>query len=495
MIFWLLVALNLGLLFSLFIFNRLIDEKLEKYSKVLENLKAQRQSKYTGNSQPQDIEKLKEKIMQIAQKRIAEKFKEVQLSLKNKIFKLNTVLLAIKDISSSLNFSDILKKVENLFTKTFKLKDGAVFFINEDKKTCVCIKKWGLAPWVEQEKFNIKDSPLVDYLLNKAEGLLLPQDMRSNPAFTPFLKKGDLAADLAIPLQSFDEKIGFILVKNVKEIPKEEAVILYTLGNVIGLIIENAKQFTTTLEELTHVKELSKKEMEEKKKLKDLFSKYVSPQVVNELIKNPNAAGLGGAKRKIAVFFSDIRGFTSMSEKMDPVDIVEALNKYFSAMTEIIFEYKGTLDKYIGDAIMALFGAPLELEGETFLAIASGLKMQEKLKEINEELENNALPTIKMGIGITYGEVVVGNIGSYMRMDYTAIGDTVNLSSRLCGKAAPGEILVDKDTFSRVSELFEAEELDEIKVKGKEKPIKVYKIKDFTLTGKLKLQEVLENAQ
>ena len=208
------------------------------------------------------------------------------------------------------------------------------------------------------------------------------------------------------------------------------------------------------------------------------FSTYVPPQLVNEILKDPESLKLGGQKRVITVLFSDIRGFTSIAEKLAPEELVAQLNDYLTPMTKVIFNEQGTLDKYIGDAIMAIFNAPLDLVDHPRRACAAALSMLGRLPALNAVWENRGLPTINIGIGLNTGEAVVGNMGADLRFDYTAIGDTVNLSSRLEGmnKVYGTGIIVSISTFSEVEGEFVFRELDLVRVKGKQRPVAIYEL-------------------
>jgi len=220
--------------------------------------------------------------------------------------------------------------------------------------------------------------------------------------------------------------------------------------------------------------------------LKGAFSSYVSPDVVDEIIKNPDKLQLGGDRRKITLLFSDIRGFTTLSEKTDPEKLVTLLNEYLSPMTEIVMKNKGTLDKFIGDAVMAIYGAPVKQDGQALHACISAVEMIEKLRQINIEWTKNNLPNIDIGIGINTGEAVVGNMGANIRFDYTAIGDTVNLAARLEGqtKFYGVNIIISESTKLELEQMpevssvysFRFRELDLIRVKGKIKPIAIFQL-------------------
>ncbi|MGI9137605.1 MAG: adenylate/guanylate cyclase domain-containing protein [Sediminibacterium sp.] len=213
-------------------------------------------------------------------------------------------------------------------------------------------------------------------------------------------------------------------------------------------------------------------------KLKSTFKKYVSKQIVDQLLENEDMLNLGGQEQEATILFSDIRGFTSMSETMAPNEVVETLNDYFNLMIEIIFKYNGTLDKIIGDALMVIYGAPNATEQDTENAVLTAIEMQEKLIQFNQDRIINLKQPIKIGIGINRGKVISGNIGSKQQMNFTVIGDSVNLASRLCSVAAADEIIVSEAVWKKVKHLksFKSKKLNPVKVKGKIKPIEIKEI-------------------
>ncbi len=213
-------------------------------------------------------------------------------------------------------------------------------------------------------------------------------------------------------------------------------------------------------------------------KVKNTFKRYVSKQVVDELLDNEDKLNLGGEEREATILFTDIRGFTSMSEKMDPKTVVSTLNEYFSEMIDIVFKYNGTLDKIIGDELMIVYGAPLLSEDDTIRAVNTAIEMQLCIKEMNKKRKKKKEAEILVGAGINRGNVVSGNIGSREMMDYTVIGDTVNLGARLCSAAKPGEILVSTSVYESSKNDFVFKKLEPILVKGKEKKVNVYRVKE-----------------
>lgn len=216
-------------------------------------------------------------------------------------------------------------------------------------------------------------------------------------------------------------------------------------------------------------------------KVKNTFKRYVSKQVVDELLGDDGKLNLGGEQREVTILFTDIRGFTSMSEKMKPERVVTTLNEYFSDMIDIVFKNNGTLDKIIGDELMVLYGAPISGENDTVRAVETAVEMQHKIKELNIDRKKRKEPPILVGAGINKGLVVSGNIGSRDLMDYTVIGDTVNVASRLCAAAGPGEIMVSRSVYGATKKEFSYDKLEPIKVKGKEKKVPVFLINDKML--------------
>jgi adenylate cyclase len=209
-----------------------------------------------------------------------------------------------------------------------------------------------------------------------------------------------------------------------------------------------------------------------------MFSNYVSKSIVEELLKHPEKLELGGEDKNITVLFSDIRGFTTLSEKLTPQSLVSHLNDYLTAMTDIIFKYEGTLDKYVGDEIMAFWNAPVEQQNHPELACMAALEMMQKLKELNEEWTEDK--KLNIGIGLNTGVMTVGNMGSKSRMDYTLMGDSVNLGARLEGtnKIYGTNIIISEYTHENVKDKFICRELDTIRVKGKNKPVQIYEVLD-----------------
>jgi adenylate cyclase len=222
------------------------------------------------------------------------------------------------------------------------------------------------------------------------------------------------------------------------------------------------------------------KEEREKRMIRQTFGLYVHESVVEEMLANPEKLKLGGEKQELTVLFSDIRGFTSLSEQLPPEEIVPQLNEYLTSMTQVVLDHHGTLDKYIGDAVMAIFGAPLPQPDHPVRACASALSMVKTLRLLQQDWMARNRPVLQIGIGINTGLMMVGNMGSERRFDYTVIGDNVNLASRLEGltKMYGVSIVVSEATWALAKDGFICRELDLVRVKGKKKPAAIYQLMD-----------------
>ncbi|MBI4834348.1 MAG: adenylate/guanylate cyclase domain-containing protein [Planctomycetes bacterium] len=220
-------------------------------------------------------------------------------------------------------------------------------------------------------------------------------------------------------------------------------------------------------------------EGKEKRRIKTTFSKYVSPDVVDEILRDYKGIKADTGQRKgMTILFSDIRGFTNMSESIPPEQVVSLLNEYLTLMVEVIFRHGGTLDKYIGDGIMAFFGAPKEQVNHARLAVLTAVEMVRESRRLEVKWKAEGKPNLNIGIGINTGDAVVGNIGSEKRLDYTVIGDNVNLAARLepLNKEYKTNIVISESTARMLGDEFKLKELGTVNIRGKEKPIKIYEV-------------------
>lgn len=235
-------------------------------------------------------------------------------------------------------------------------------------------------------------------------------------------------------------------------------------------------------------------EAKQRQMIKNIFGQYISSKYIDKILKEGSIIEMRGESKDLTVLFSDIRSFTTFSEKMSPTELTAFLNQYFTAMTEVIFQYQGTIDKYIGDAIMAFWGAPLEDPASPYHAVISALAMQKRLEELNAKLAEQKMPAIQIGAGIGTGTMFVGDMGSKFRKSYTVMGDTVNLSSRLEGltKHYHVKTIVSENTYLATRDRFVYRKLDKVQVKGKEKAVVIFEPICPIEIAEPKIQEEIE---
>lgn len=208
------------------------------------------------------------------------------------------------------------------------------------------------------------------------------------------------------------------------------------------------------------------------------LKRYVSPQLAESIVSGERDIDLAPSRKLLTTFFSDVRGFTEAAERMEPEELIDELNEYLSEMTQIVFKHGGTLDKYVGDAVMVFFGDPVPQEDHAQRATRMALEMRERMKHLQETWLRRYNEFFKIGIGISTGWVTVGNIGSPARSDYTVLGNHVNLAARLADRAEAGQILVTERTFREVDDLLDGVVIDEVHLKGVSRPIKIYEVNE-----------------
>jgi len=267
---------------------------------------------------------------------------------------------------------------------------------------------------------------------------------------------------MCVPLKVENRVLGSVYVDARRAgtaFNQEDLEIFSAVATQSAIVIENSRLYEKTIELETKRSHLQR---------------YLSPSVVEEILNHPDEVELGGTKRQLTAMFCDIRGFTGLSEQIEADQVVALLNEYFSAMTEILFKHKGTLDKYIGDEIMGLFGSPITADDDAVRAVRAAVEMQDRLAEMRELWRRDGRPPIEVGIGLATGEAVAGNVGSPSCMGFTAIGNSVNTARRLCGRAEPNQIFICEKTYEKVASEVDAECLGPLALKGKAETIVTY---------------------
>ena len=273
-----------------------------------------------------------------------------------------------------------------------------------------------------------------------------------------------IRSTMCVPLLHADELLGIMhldsrIAKNA--FSEKDLQIFTSIANQAAIAIQNARLALN---------------IEQETRTRAQFQRLLSPNLVEQLVKGDLKFDKGGEQREVTILMTDIREFTAMSERKPPGEIVAMLNEYFEVMVEVLFRLNGTLDKYVGDEIVALFGWPVAMPDAPLAAVRCALEMQRALTEFNRTRYAEQLEPISIGIGINTGLVVTGAIGSTHTQQLTAIGDPVNTTSRLCDIAKPGEIIISENTMKRVANLVEAESLPPTKVKGKVDALQIYSV-------------------
>ncbi|MCB9591740.1 MAG: FHA domain-containing protein [Sandaracinaceae bacterium] len=273
-----------------------------------------------------------------------------------------------------------------------------------------------------------------------------------------------IRSSMAVPLLHGDEVFGIMLLDSqiaTNAFTEKDLQLFQNVANQAAVAIQNSLYAT---------------KLEQEAVTRERFQRLLSPAIAQQVIEGKVEVKKGGEARTTTVLFSDIRGFTAMSETQDAQSIVDMLNEYFERMVEVIFKYEGTLDKFVGDEIMALFGAPVSHPDDAYRAVKTALEMKYVLAEFNSERRAAGQQEILIGIGINTGECVAGYLGSSKALEYTVIGDTVNTGSRLCSVAKASEIIISEHTLAKVRDYFEVIELPPTQVKGKAAALKIFNV-------------------
>lgn len=380
----------------------------------------------------------------------------------------NKVLWLLFEISRQLNsitdFRELLKKIMDLVFRVIDADYGFLILTGDEGDS-------DLDPLVvkykddqEKDKGKLKVSrTIIDKVIHDKEAILTSNamaDSRFDGAKSVFIQK--LRSVICAPLWRKDKVIGVIQLDSVRfdnQFTKDDLELLKATGSQMAMILEQA-----SLNEKIREEEMRRSRLE----------RFLAPQVVEMIVKGSQEV-MEPKELTATMVFTDIAAFTQLAEQIPPQETNMILNQYFSIMTDIIFSYDGTLDKYIGDGLMAIFGAPMEREDDTERAILAAKQMKERLARMMAE-QGNHRKKLDIRIGINTGRVVAGSIGSPRRMDYTVIGDPVNIASRLESIAKPNQILIGEDTYRAVKGKFKIRKVGPKKVKGKSAEIMVYEV-------------------
>jgi adenylate cyclase len=372
-------------------------------------------------------------------------------------------------MTSLMDLPQILRQMVNTFTRDMFIDNSAVLLLTPGGTSYqVRLSEGEMRYRLEGVLFE-KSEPLLQ-VIEKEKKELTKDDVLEDPKYKDFCLDcaqnfSTLYASLIVPMILRGEVVGFLSLGNKKSgkfYNREDIDLLRTLATQGAVAIENARLA---------------EQMKNEELVRANLARYLSPQIVDQIITKDVQVNLGGDRKKVTVLFSDIRNFTTISESMKPEQLVEFLNEYFTEMARIIFDHQGSLDKYIGDAIVAVFGSLIPLENPAEAAVSAAIEMMKEMIRLNERWENRYGFNMEMGIGVNTGEVFLGNIGSPERMEFTVIGDTVNTASRFSGLAKGRQILVTRATLSGLGPDFSYTILPPAWVKGKTAELEVFEIR------------------
>ncbi|TNF64196.1 MAG: FHA domain-containing protein [Deltaproteobacteria bacterium] len=318
---------------------------------------------------------------------------------------------------------------------------------------------------VDPEQEVVVSKTVLDTVVREKEAVLshdASADARFQSAQSVIMQ--GIRSTMCVPLIHNDAVLGVMMLDSklaTHAFTEKDLALFETVASQAAVAVQNT---------------LFAKKLEQEAVTRERFRRLLSPAIAEQVLSGQLEVKKGGELRETTVLFADIRGFTSISESCEPQVVVDALNEYFERMVEIVFRYEGTLDKFIGDEMMVLFGSPVAHRDDPIRAVRAALEMQEALVSLNERHEARGLPPFEIGIGINTGEVVAGYIGSSQALEYTVIGDPVNTGSRLCTLAKAGQTLISEGTLDKLGNHFELKELPQEQVKGKALPIRVFEL-------------------
>jgi adenylate cyclase len=367
-----------------------------------------------------------------------------------------------QSITEILDLDELTQKVLDLIFEILPADRAAVIFCDEELEHVYPVAFKERKQSGEPASVSISQTIIGRTIGEKTAILAKDTFLDSRFRNVTSIKRKNIRSVMCVPLNTKNNAFGALYI-DALNVPggfsEEDLRLLIAVGGALANAIENSKL-------IARIKE-------EQRKLTTL-ERYLPSLVVDHLFREKDSNRLGGKHASVAVLFADIRGFTPFAEKFPPADVVSILNEYFTAMSEVVFEFGGTLGEYIGDEIMAYFGAPIECENYAAQAITVAQKMMETMSSLKQTWERRGAPTFNIGIGIATGAAVAGNIGSPKQMKYTVIGSTVNLASRLCARAGSGQILICPETYQAGGKPENARFLEETQLKGISKPVQVY---------------------
>jgi adenylate cyclase len=402
----------------------------------------------------------------------SEMLKEI-VRLEKENYLLRVLYDAGKALSLKLSIADVATQAMDFTFRIEGVERGFMMLFDKNGETSETTEvKYRKAPDPVSDQGSdsgarniILSQTIIDRVKSEQQPILIT-DVSDDERFSgsESLKISGLRSAMVAPLIGNQRLLGLVYVDNMQR----KAAFTEEELNIFSVI---AAQAAASIDVATAHEQLAESAIQ-----RSALERFLAPEVVEMVVNDPAGVRLGGVNQKVSVMFADIRGFTSLSERMAPEKIVELLNEYFTRVTDVIFDNGGTLDKYIGDAVMAVFGAPISKGNDALNCVKAAVELQRLVVEMNRDAKSRKWPQLEVGIGINTGEVTAGNIGSPRRIDYTVIGDNVNMASRLMNKAKGGEIIISESTAGNLGNGFGLTKLEPLTLKGKAEPIPAYAV-------------------
>ncbi len=425
--------------------------------------------------------RLKEEVRKSLEKTFLEKqreeFKKKTEALNQRIkevrHQLSSVFIKVKNLATTLDPAQVFQAITDMLSQEI----GAgkfILFLHDREKDELYPFRWQEYPDSIRETLTIPLAAphfLTFAFRNRRHvyRLAAAEDAETRALLDQPPLTGTL---LALPIYTLEETFGVIHIETFQsgreEIDEGDLRFFASLGSFMGMALANANVLLQTRDELTSTRQLTEQQLAEKKRLKEVFSRYTSSELVDALMKNPGSVRLGGVTKTATILFSDIVGFTKFSAKLTPEEVVLSINEYLSRMTEIVLDNNGEIDKFIGDAVMARFGVLADLPSPGLVAVRTAMTMLEEVKRLQARWLQEGREAFGIRIGVATGPVLAGNIGSERRQEFTVMGTTVNLASRLeaLNKELGTSLLIDEATYEQVGDEYRIIPRENISIRG-----------------------------
>jgi adenylate cyclase len=383
--------------------------------------------------------------------------------------RMQAVNRAVKAVGATTAVPELLDKVMNLLFEVMQCDTGYILLTESGDLDNVSAH---LAYERGRRKDNLEEKlysrTLVSTVIQNRAGFIFDSDESGEQDQSLSIFQLRIKTALCCPIHSEGQVFGVIYLDSKKRGAKftgDDLDLTLNIAGIAGMAIENLQLY---------------RKLETESLIRDHLKRFLSPNIADKIIAERGGGDfhLQSQKATVSVLFADIRGFTPLSEALAPLEVAQLLNTYFSAMCEIVFANGGTLDKFIGDCMMVLFNAPVALPDHEYVAVKTAIEMRGRLRRMMPKWREKGIPDFQVGIGVNSGEAVVGSIGTHARMEYTAIGDAVNIASRLCGIAKADQVLISDSVFEKVKDRFRTVTLGATQLKGKSRQVMVHEAVD-----------------